>query len=89
MPKPTHYFKEQVLAIVKNIPRGKTLSYKEVAAKAGCPRASRVVGSIMKANYREDIPCHRVIRSDGTIGDYNRGGREQKITKLKREGVLS
>lgn len=81
-------FKKKVLEIVKNIPKGKTLSYKEVAKKAGSPRASRAVGNIMKANYKEDVPCHRVIRSGGSIGEYNRGGREQKLAKLKKEGAI-
>ena len=81
-------FKENVLKIVKNIPKGKTLSYKEVAEKAGSPGAARAVGSIMKANYNTEIPCHRVIRSDGVIGEYNRGGRSQKLSKLKAEGAI-
>jgi O-6-methylguanine DNA methyltransferase len=43
-------FKEKVLKVVKNIPKGKTMSYAEVAQKAGSPQASRAVGSIMAAN---------------------------------------
>ena len=80
-------FTEKVRAIVRKIPKGKTMTYKEVAAKAGAPGAARAVGSIMKANYDEDIPCHRVIRSDGVIGQYNRGGPEAKLKKLRAEGV--
>ncbi len=81
-------FKEKVLSVVKNIPKGKTLSYKEVAEKAGSPRAARAVGSIMKANYNTEIPCHRVIGSDGFIGEYNRGGKDTKYKKLKEEGAI-
>jgi methylated-DNA-[protein]-cysteine S-methyltransferase len=81
-------FKEKVLNIVRKIPKGKTLTYKEVATKAGSPGAARAVGSLMKQNYIKDVPCHRVIRTDGKIGDYNRGGREAKIKILKAEGAL-
>ncbi len=80
-------FTEKVIAIVQAIPKGKTMTYKEVAQKAGSPGASRAVGSIMKANYNPSIPCHRVVRSDGIVGEYNRG-REEKIRKLIAEGAL-
>jgi methylated-DNA-[protein]-cysteine S-methyltransferase len=81
-------FKEKVLDIVRKIPKGKVMSYKEVAHKAGNINAARVVGNIMKGNYLKDVPCHRVIRTDGTIGDYNRGGSQAKLKKLKAEGAL-
>ena len=79
-------FKDSVLSIVSRIPKGEILTYKEVASKAGSPNASRAVGSILKKNYNPDIPCHRVIRSDGAVGEYNRG-REKKMLLLKSEGV--
>jgi O-6-methylguanine DNA methyltransferase len=81
-------FKEKVLKIVSEIPKGSTLTYKEVAKKAGNEKASRAVGSIMKQNYLPHVPCHRVIRSDGVIGDYNRGGRNKKLELLKQEGAI-
>ncbi len=81
-------FKEKVLKIVSRIPEGKVLTYKQVAEKAGSPNAARAVGSFMKANYDRNIPCHRVIRSDGAIGHYNRGGRNAKIALLKKEGAI-
>ena len=81
-------FTEKVRDSVRKIPKGKTMTYSQVAAKAGSPNAARAVGSIMKANYDEDIPCHRVVRSDGIIGEYNRGGRSEKIRKLVAEGAL-
>jgi len=87
--KTKNLFTERVLKIVKKIPKGKTMSYKEVASLAGSPLAARRVGSIMKANYDESIPCHRVIRSNGEIGDYNRGGTDVKYKKLKKEGALN
>lgn len=53
------------------------MTYKEVARKAGRPRAYRAVGNILHANCDPEIPCHRVIRSDGKIGGYNRGVRNK------------
>ena len=81
-------FTDKVRDIVRKIPRGKTMTYKEVAANAGNPGAARVVGSVMKANYDPEIPCHRVLRSDGKIGDYNRGGSIAKLKLLKEEGAI-
>ena len=80
-------FTDRVLNIIRKIPKGKALTYKQVASKAGNERAVRAVGSIMSKNYRSDVPCHRVIRSDGKIGNYNRGGSEKKREILKKEGV--
>lgn len=80
-------FKEKVLKIVAKIPRGKVMSYKEVAKLAGWPKAYRVVGNILSKNFNPEIPCHRVIRSNGKLGGYNRGiENKQKI--LKGEGVI-
>lgn len=78
-------FKEKVLKIVSKIKCGEAMSYGQVARLAGNSKASRVVGMIMKANFDPKIPCHRVIRSDGTLGGYNRGALEKK-KKLKAEG---
>jgi methylated-DNA-[protein]-cysteine S-methyltransferase len=78
-------FSSLVKEIVRNIPKGSTLSYKEVAKRAGNPRAARAVARIMASNYNPNIPCHRVIRSDGTLGGYNRGGEKQKRVILKSE----
>ncbi len=82
-------FTEKVRAIVRKIPKGKTMTYKEVAMKAGNPRAARAVGAIMRTNFDESIPCHRVIRTDGTFGSYNRGGTLRKQEILKLEGALN
>lgn len=71
-------FKEKVLEVVRNIPEGETRTYKEVAELAGSKNAYRSVGSIMKKNYDPTVPCHRVVKSDGTVGDYNRGGETIK-----------
>ena len=83
----TTSFKEKIHAIVKKIPAGKTLTYKQVAALAGRPRAYRAVGNILNKNYDPTIPCHRVVRSDGKMGGYNRGVKN-KIKILKKEGAL-
>lgn len=64
-------FTESVRDVVRKIPRGSTLSYKEVAAKAGNPNAARAVARIMSQNYDLTVPCHRVIRTDGGLGGYN------------------
>jgi len=80
-------FQEKVYRTVRKIPKGKVLTYKEVAKLTGSPRAWRAVGNILNKNRDPKIPCHRVIRSDGKMGDYNRGIKT-KITLLKHEGVL-
>ena len=79
-------FKDNVLRIVAKIPRGKTLTYKQVAKQAGNLRASRVVGNIMATNSNPKIPCHRVIRSDGKIGGYNKINGPSKRQLLREEG---
>ncbi len=80
-------FGDRVRDVVSKIPEGKVLTYKEVARKAGSPNAFRAVGNILNKNYDSKIPCHRVIRSDGKTGGYNRG-EDKKIKILKKEGVL-
>ncbi|MEK7531153.1 MAG: MGMT family protein [Patescibacteria group bacterium] len=82
-------FREKVIAIVKKIPKGKTMSYKEVAARAGHPGAARAVGAIMRVNKDKSMPCHRVIRSDGSLGGYNGlQGTKSKRALLIKEGAL-
>jgi methylated-DNA-[protein]-cysteine S-methyltransferase len=78
-------FTSRVRDIVHKIPKGRTLTYKEVAVLAGNPNAARAVARIMAANYDPSIPCHRVVRSDGSLGGYNRGGTDAKRTILERE----
>ncbi|MBP6889424.1 MAG: MGMT family protein [Candidatus Moranbacteria bacterium] len=88
MRTPQNFFSEAVHAVVMSIPRGTTLSYAGVAEKAGFSGAARAVGSLMKKNYSLEIPCHRVICSDGRVGAYNRGGEKEKAFRLKQEGIL-
>jgi O-6-methylguanine DNA methyltransferase len=80
-------FSQKVYNIVRKIPKGKVLTYREVAKKAGNSKAGRAVGNILSKNHNPNIPCHRVIRSDGKIGGYNRGAKKKKEI-LKKEGVI-
>ncbi len=81
-------FADKVKQIVRDIPEGQTMTYAQVAAIAGSPGAARAVGSIMKNNYDPTIPCHRVIRSDGRVGEYNCGGPKMKEQLLIKEGAI-
>jgi len=81
-------FADKVRDIVRKIPKGKTMTYKEVATRAGNPKAARAVGAVMRTNFDPEIPCHRVIKSDGSLGSYNRSGTQRKKAILKEEGAL-
>lgn len=80
-------FSQKVYEVVKDIPKGESLSYGEVAILAGRPGAARAVGTILSKNYDPAIPCHRVIRADGKLGGYNRGleKKQRLLTKEKRQ----
>jgi methylated-DNA-[protein]-cysteine S-methyltransferase len=82
-------FEKRVYAVVSKIKKGSLMTYKEVAKMAGSPNASRAVGTALSKNYNPKIPCHRVIRSDGGLGSYNRGGVSAKKKLLTGEGALS
>jgi O-6-methylguanine DNA methyltransferase len=81
-------FTQKVISVVIKIPKGKFMTYKEVADKAGSPAASRAVGSILAKNTDLDVPCHRVIRSDGTIGPYSGLRGKTKEELLREEGAI-
>ena len=83
-------FKEKVIAVVRRIPKGQTLTYKEVARRAGNSRAARAVGNIMNRHGGMDkgVPCHRVIRSDGSVGGYA-WGTKKKEALLRKEKAIS
>lgn len=80
-------FARTVLAVIAAIPRGRTMSYAAVAAAAGRPRAVRAAAHVCATNPLPlVIACHRVIRTDGTRGDYG-GGADFKAYLLDREAV--
>lgn len=80
-------FTKRVLEEVQKIPYGKTISYKQLASAIGRKRASRAVGNSLGANpVPIIIPCHRVIRADGSLGGYS-SGTEKKKRLLTIEGV--
>lgn len=85
--KPKTLFQQKIYKIVKTIPAGKVLGYKEVARLAGRPRAWRAVGNLLNKNTDTKVPCHRVVKSDGRIGGYRKGTR-LKVCLLRKEGVL-
>lgn len=80
-------FKTRVIALVKRIPKGKTMTYGEVAQGAGHPRAARAVGAIMRSNQDDSVPCHRVVAKD-SLGGYN-GFKGKKEALLRAEGAIS
>lgn len=80
-------FAERVREAVRQIPRGETRSYGEVARAIGHPGAARAVGTVMRHNHDPRVPCHRVIRSDGSLGRYNRGDAKKREL-LEKEGAL-
>ena len=81
-------FADRVRDAVRQIPKGETRSYGEVARAIGYPGAARAVGTVMKHNFDPTVPCHRVVRADGKVGDYNRGGERAKKRLLEKEGAL-
>ncbi len=85
----TPFQKEVWLALVK-IPKGSVVTYAELARRIGKPRAFRAVANAVGANpCAPEIPCHRVVRSDGTLGGYSaKGGVKVKRALLKAEGVV-
>jgi len=82
-------FQQKVWTAISKIPKGKTLTYKELAIKIGKPRAVRAVGNAVGANPLPiTIPCHRVIKTDGSLGGYSgKGGVKTKQKLLRKEGV--
>jgi len=80
-------FQARVLELVSKIPKGKVTTYKEVARALGSPRSCRAVGNALARNpHPLEIPCHRVVRSDGKIGGYKLGSK-RKARLLVDEGV--
>ena len=79
-------FRQKCYDALMKIPKGKVTTYSELAKAVGT-KAVRAVGTAMAKNEKLiEIPCHRVVRSDGSIGQYAKG-REKKIELLESEGV--
>ena len=82
-------FQTKVWKYLRTIPKGKVITYKQLAIAIKMPKASRAVANACAKNpYAPKIPCHRVIRSDGGLGGYSGpGGIKQKIRLLRSEKV--
>lgn len=82
-------FKSKVYKVVSKIPKGKVLTYKKVAILSGSPKAARAVGFLMKTNPNApQVPCHRVVGSNGALTGYSgQGGVSMKRKMLIMEGV--
>jgi methylated-DNA-[protein]-cysteine S-methyltransferase len=86
--QPGSEFSQDVWKAMRKIPAGKTWSYAEIAKKIGSPAAVRAVGTACGKNLVAPIiPCHRVVKSGGAIGNYGYGV-ETKALLLRHEGVL-
>jgi methylated-DNA-[protein]-cysteine S-methyltransferase len=84
---PVSAFDRRVLGVVRDIPSGGVLTYADVARRIGSPTAARAVGNAVGRNpVPIVVPCHRVIRSDGTLGGYSGGGVGFKRRLLALEG---
>ena len=83
-------FQVKVWKYLKTIPRGSIKSYSQVAKAIGKPQAVRAVANAIAKNpYPPQIPCHRVIRSNGSVGGYSaKGGLKTKKKLLKKEGII-
>lgn len=83
----TSQFQDLVYMATASIPRGKVSTYSNIAQKIGSPRSARAVGNALNRNpFAPKVPCHRVVRSDGSVGGFA-GGKGNKIKILKKEGV--
>jgi methylated-DNA-protein-cysteine methyltransferase related protein len=73
--------------LLRKIPKGKVATYKELARALGNPKMARHVGTLMRCN-NTDAPCYRVVKSDGSVGQYSgEGGVKGKIAKLEKDGI--
>lgn len=76
-------FQRMVYLALLNVPAGETITYGELAARIGC-RSAQAVGQALKRNpFAPDVPCHRVVAADGSLGGYN-GKRDGEHLELKR-----
>ena len=82
-------FSKDVYQLVRQIPKGKVVTYSQIAAKLGKPKAARAVGNALHVNPYKSVPCHRVVNREGRVAPNfgNVGWREHK-RKLRLEGVI-
>jgi methylated-DNA-protein-cysteine methyltransferase related protein len=81
-------FREKVYSLARTIPPGKVMTYGQLAALAGSPKAARAVGMCMSQNLdNKTIPCHRVVASNGKLTGFAFGGISAKKRLLEKEGV--
>lgn len=82
-------FEKKVYKAILKIPLGETRSYKWVAEQVGSPNATRAVGTALKKNpFAPMVPCHRVIKSDGSLGNYANGQEaKRKLLEMEQEAI--
>jgi methylated-DNA-[protein]-cysteine S-methyltransferase len=81
-------FQKMVYAATQKIPKGKVATYGWVARAIGFPNATRAIGNALNKNpFAPRVPCHRVIKSNGSVGGFADGTRK-KIELLKKEGIV-
>ncbi|MCK6485100.1 MAG: MGMT family protein [Phycisphaerae bacterium] len=77
-----------ILAIIRRIPRGRVMTYGDVARAAGLPRRARLVGFVLRHSPLADgVPWHRVVAAPGRIAVRDGGGRDEQMGRLRSEGV--
>lgn len=80
-------FDEKFHAVLRKVPRGKVTTYGALAKAVGCPKGGRAVGNAMNKNpSAPQVPCHRVVRSDGKVGGFA-SGSTTRIKMLEAEGI--
>ena len=80
-------FSESVLRLAAKIPKGKVATYRQIAVALGKPNAFRAVGNALNKNpHLIKIPCHRIVKSNGEVGNYASGAK-RKIVLLRKEGI--
>lgn len=88
--QPKMTFQRQVLESLREVPRGKVVTYGQIAAHLGCPSAARAVGNALHRNQDGDFyPCYKVVNSKGELsGRYAFGGLTEQQSRLEAEGIV-